>query len=171
MLLQASSFKLQASITMVSGFFQADDPAVLQAVGSPFQASANPERTGSRQFPDSPCQSSHPLHPFFPGPKARKSVIYLYNLLGITLKLFGASQWIFLVASLLKHKCAALHFVANKYPTKGNADARLFRVRCCHPRLRALPLSPPSRHGPLFTGSRSHDLGGWRNVLEEGCRN
>jgi hypothetical protein len=75
------------------------------------------------------------------------------------------------VASLLKHKYAALRFVANKYLTKGNADARLFCVRCCHPRLRALSLSPPSRHGPLFPGSRSHDLGGWRNVLEEGCRN
>ena len=93
MLLQASSFKLQ--LPWLSGFFQANDPAVLQAVGSPFQASANPERTGSRQFPDSPCQSSHPLHPFFPGPKARKSVIYLYNLLGIILKLFLTSQWIF----------------------------------------------------------------------------
>ena len=136
-----------------------------------FRPRRTPSGLGASSFPTLPASRFTHFILFFSGPKARKSVIYLYNLLGITLKLFLASQWIFSVANLLKHKCAALRFVANKYLTKGNADARLFRVRCCHPRLRALPLSPPSRHGPLFPGSLSHDFGGWRNVLEEGCRN
>ena len=69
--------------------------------------------------------------------------------------------------SPLKHEHFALHFFCRaSIVREGGADARLARARSCHPRLHALPWSPPRRRGPLGRRLHSPECGGWSAVLD-----